>query len=213
MGLWVKVCGITRVEDARMVEKAGADAMGLIFSEASPRYVSLERASEICSALSSRVQKVGVFVRPEWDRLGEVLDRLPLDIIQWHGGPLTRNEYARLSAFGLPWIHVIRWGGELPLEAPPGASRLLVEGRSEKGLGGTGESWDYKSLSSIRWPLPLILSGGLAPGTVKGALASLSPSVPFGVDVSSGVESQPGRKDEKKVGEFLEQVRSFEEKA
>jgi phosphoribosylanthranilate isomerase len=90
---------------------------------------------------------------------------------------------------------------------------LLVEGRSEKGFGGTGESWNYQGLSSATWPLPLLLSGGLSPDRVGEAIRSLCPRIPFGVDVSSGVEFSPGRKDEKKVIDFIQRVRRSEEKS
>ncbi len=211
VGIWVKICGITRPGDARIVERAGANALGLLFAPTSSRYVTLEQAADVCDSVSSRIQKVGVFVRPEWDWIAEVLERLPLDILQWHGGPLSVDEYAKISGFGLPWIHAVRWGGEAPLENPEGAGMILVEGRSEKGPGGTGDPWKYKDLTSVTWPLPLILSGGLTPGSVEQAIRSLRPAIPFGVDVSSGVESAPGRKDERKIYDFVEKVRSCEE--
>jgi len=213
VGLWIKICGITRPEDAILVDAAGADAMGLIFSSRSSRTLSVDRASEIALAAGKRLEKVGVFTETDWEKIGEVVDRVEIDLIQWHGGPLGREEYGRLSSFGVPWMHVVRWDGRAPLDAPHGAFRLLVEGRSEKGLGGTGEGWNYAALSEVKWPLPLVLSGGLSPDSVGLALDSLGGCRPFGVDVSSGVESRPGVKEEGRIRAFVENVRSREVRA
>lgn len=213
VALWIKICGITRAEDALMVEGAGADALGLIFAPDSPRFVDMERAGEICASVSSGIRKVGVFVRPEWERISGLIDRLPLDIVQWHGGPLSQEGYDRLSALGLPWIHAVRWDGSSPVEEPAGARWILVEGRSEKAAGGTGVSWNYAALSSRTLSRPFLLSGGLGPSTVEKALASLGSNRPFGVDVSSGVEISPGVKSREKVEEFVSNVRSFGERS
>ncbi|MCL4484746.1 MAG: phosphoribosylanthranilate isomerase [Nitrospirae bacterium] len=210
MELWVKICGITNPGDARFVERAGANAVGLVFSEKSPRFVSPENARAICLALSERVQKVGVFVVPDWDRIQEILRRVPLDVVQWHGGSLDKEGVRRLSEFGLPWIQAVRWNGTEALSAPSSAFRILVEGRSEKAPGGTGLSWDYGRLSKVSSPLPLILSGGLSPGTVEEVLSQLRDLPLAGVDVSSGVEDRPGIKDEGKVMAFIRSVRNWE---
>ena len=216
MGLWIKICGITRPEDAIAVERSGADALGLIFSSRSSRTVSPERAALIVAPLSEHLEKVAVFTEPDWDRIEEVVERLGIDLIQWHGGPLSRDEDAKLGSFGVPWMHAIRWDGRSPLETPHTALRLLVEGRSAKGLGGTGEGWSYGALREVEWPLPVVLSGGLSPEGVAIALNSIcSPGNPdgrrlFGVDVSSGVESRPGVKDEIRMNAFVKNVREWE---
>ena len=212
MGLWIKICGITNPADARFVALAGANAIGLIFSEKSPRFVTTASASSICSALPSSIEKVGVFVLPEWERIGAILEEVPLDVIQWHGGPLGPEGYERLSRFGLPWIHAVRWTGRDPLPCPPSARSLLVEGHSEKAPGGTGQPWDYKRLSYADFSLPLILSGGLSPEMVGEVLENLGNLRLSGVDVSSGVEKGPGIKDEGKVMNFVRNVREWERK-
>ncbi|MCL5285698.1 MAG: phosphoribosylanthranilate isomerase [Nitrospirae bacterium] len=210
MALWIKICGITNPADARLVALSGADAVGLIFSEKSPRFVTIAAARSICAALPPSMEKVGVFVLPEWERIGAILEEVPLDVIQWHGGDLGAEGYERLSRFGLPWIHAVRWTGREPLSFPPSARNLLVEGYSEKAPGGTGQSWDYRRLSFADSSLPLVLSGGLAPETVGGVLESLGTLRLSGVDVSSGVEKRPGIKDEGKVMEFVRNVRDWE---
>ncbi|MCL5953072.1 MAG: phosphoribosylanthranilate isomerase [Nitrospirae bacterium] len=198
------------------MERSGADALGLIFSSRSSRTVSLERAALIVAPLSEHLEKVAVFTEPDWDRIEEVVERLGIDLIQWHGGPLSRDEDAKLGSFGVPWMHAIRWDGRSPLETPHTALRLLVEGRSAKGLGGTGEGWSYGALREVEWPLPVVLSGGLSPEGVAIALNSIcSPGNPdgrrlFGVDVSSSVESRPGVKDEIRMNAFVKNVREWE---
>ena len=214
--MWIKICGITRPEDALLLERSGADALGLIFSSRSPRALTLERASLIVEVLSGSLEKVAVFTEPDWDRIGETVERLGIDLIQWHGGPLGREADARLGSFGIPWMHAVRWDGKSPLDSPHTALRLLVEGRSSKGLGGTGEGWNYGALKEVPWPLPVVLSGGLSPEGVADALGSLCDSGseegrrPFGVDVSSGVESRPGVKDAGRVKAFVDNVRAWE---
>ncbi len=216
MGLWIKICGITRPEDALLVEKSGADAIGLMFSARSSRTLTFERAALIVEALSGKLEKVAVFTEPDWDRIEETVDRLGIDLIQWHGGPLGREADARLGSFGIPWMHAVRWDGTSPLDAPHTALRLLVEGRSAKGLGGTGEGWNYGTLTEVPWPLPVVLSGGLSPEGVAAALSAVCPPGsgegrrPFGVDVSSRVESHPGLKDAGRVRAFVENVRAWE---
>ena len=213
MGLWIKICGITREGDARFVERSGADAVGLVFSEKSPRFVTPERAKAICLSLPETIQKVGVFVLPDWIKMREILDQVPLDVIQWHGGPLDTEGCGRLADFGLPWIYAVRWSGEGTLPNPPTAFRVLVEGRSDTAPGGTGQSWDYGLLSQVASPLPLILSGGLSPETVGTALKELRETPLAGVDVSTGVEKSPGIKDERKVRDFVQSVRDWERRS
>ncbi len=213
MGLWIKICGITQEGDARFVKQSGADAIGLVFSEKSPRFVTPKTAKAICLSLPDTVQKVGVFVVPDWTKIKEILDQVPLDVIQWHGGLLDTEGFERLSDFGLPWIYAVRWSGEGPLPNPPTAFRILVEGRSETAPGGTGKSWDYGRLSKVTSPLPLILSGGLSPGTVGTLLERLKETPLAGVDVSTGVEKSPGIKDERKIMDFVQSVREWERRA
>lgn len=210
MGLWIKICGITREEDARIVEQSGATALGLIFSETSPRNITIQQAEKVCAAVSSSVEKVAVVVHPDWNIIETWLRYLPINTIQWHGGPLTGEDVEHLSSFGIPWIHAIRWDGKEALSAPSEASRILVEGRSDKALGGTGISWEYRRLLGAKNSHPLILSGGLSPESVGTALRSIGKGIIMGVDVSSGVERTPGIKDPEKVRNFVQQVRDWE---
>ncbi len=213
MGLWVKICGITRPEDAWVVERAGANALGLIFSKSSPRFVTPDQAKDICDAVSSAVEKVAVLVHPDWKDIRRILDRVPVDTIQWHGGPLDDEGLRRLSEFERPWIYALRWSGEEPLTVPPHASRLLVEGRSDQGIGGTGVPWDYRRLSTVPSPLPLILSGGLSPETVEQVLEMFRKGALAGVDVASGVEKAPGQKDPSRIMDFVQRVREWEKRS
>lgn len=210
MAIWVKICGICRPEEGRTVERSGADALGLIFAPDSPRFVTVERAETILKSLPSTIAKVGVFVLPDWSGIKRTVDRLSLDIVQWHGGPLSEEEIDSLSEIGVPWIHAVRWSGIGTIDVSLRARWMLVEGRSDRAPGGTGLSWNYGRLSGISLPRPLILSGGLSPETVGDVLRGLDPVSPFGVDVSSGVESSPGTKDEKKIMEFVKNVRDYE---
>lgn len=208
--MWIKICGITTPEDARSVGAFGPDAIGLVFHPRSPRFVTADRARVVADNVPAGVLKVGVFTDPDWDSVERLVRTVPLDIVQWHGGNLSPEQLDRLNAIGVPWIDVmkVRPGEGLPPEIAPrtGASYLLVEGASERSPGGNRVQWDRSVLKGVRCRTPLILSGGLDPSNVFESLRTVAP---FGVDVSSGVESRPGVKDPALLEAFFSEVRRY----
>jgi phosphoribosylanthranilate isomerase len=198
----VKICGVTRVEDAEAAVELGADFIGLNFWPGSPRFVEARRGAEISSAVSGSVGVVGLFVNASME---EVLDRIAearLDIVQLHGdespGCLRKLRGPAWRAFrGLPSMEVFRlWSA---------AAGVLVDSRRVGVFGGTGQSWDYASLRGLpRDGRPLLVSGGVRPANAREALAA---SGADGVDVASGVESSPGIKDREKMRRLIEEVR------
>jgi phosphoribosylanthranilate isomerase len=206
--MWIKICGLTDPTEARKISRMGVDAIGLIFYPPSPRGLTLERAVKVVSEIEHGVLKVGVFVEPQWGFIRRVAETVALDMIQWHGESISAEGVTAIESMGIPSIDVrrVRPSSEkiLTLSPTPGASMLLVEGFSEKAPGGTRTVWDFRKLSGVNPSVPLILSGGLDPEMVKDAIRDVAP---FGVDVSSGVEISPGRKDLEKVARFIAEAR------
>ena len=201
----IKICGITREQDMHAVVNSGADAFGLVFYDKSPRHVSLQRAAEIVRAVPPFVTVVGLFVNPSVEYVREVLARLPLDVLQFHG-----EEPPEFCAqFGKPYLKAVRVkvGVDLLQYATryAGAQGLLLDAYIEGTHGGTGESFDW-ALIPHDLPLPMILSGGLHAGNVAAAIKQVRP---YAVDVSSGVEAAKGIKDAAKVAAFIEEVKNF----
>ena len=199
----VKICGITRPGDARAAAQAGADAIGLVFYPQSPRYLSGERAVEIRDALPAFVQTVALFVNPDAAQVAQVIGRVRPALLQFHG-----DETPQFCAqFGMPYVKAcrVRLGVDLLeyLRAFSTAAAWLLDSHVEE-YGGVGESFDW-SLVPERRERPLILSGGLAPGNVAEAIRRVRP---WGVDVSSGVESAKGIKDAAKIAAFIAEVRN-----
>jgi phosphoribosylanthranilate isomerase len=203
----VKICGITRIQDARAAADAGADAIGLVFYPPSPRFLSVERALEIRDALPPFVQSVALFVNPDAAQVAQVLGRLRPGALQFHG-----DETAQFcSQFGVPWIKAARvksgvsTGVDLLEYLRPfsGAMAWLLDSHVEA-YGGVGESFDWSLVPAAR-ERPMILSGGLARNNVAEAVRRVRP---WGVDVSSGVESAKGIKDAAKIAAFIAEVRN-----
>ena len=199
----VKICGITRAQDARAAAEAGADAIGLVFYPQSPRFLSVERAAEIRDALPPFVQSVALFVNPDAAQVAQVLGRLHPGALQFHG-----DETPQFCAqFGVPWIKAcrVRAGVDLLEYLRPfsGATAWLLDSYVEA-YGGVGEKFDWSLVPEAR-ERPLILSGGLERGNVAEAVRRLRP---WGVDVSSGVESAKGIKDAAKIAAFIAEVRN-----
>jgi phosphoribosylanthranilate isomerase len=198
----VKICGITRPEDARAAAEAGADAIGLVFYPPSPRYLSAERAVLIRDALPPFVQAVALFVNPDAAQVGQVLGRVRPGMLQFHGD----ESPAFCAQFGMPYVKAcrVRAGVDLLeyLRAFSGAAAWLLDSFVEE-YGGVGERFDW-SLVPARRERPLILSGGLARDNVAEAIRRVRP---WGVDVSSGVESAKGIKDAAKIAAFIAEVR------
>ena len=201
----IKICGITREEDLAASVAAGADALGFVFYAPSPRYVAPERAAQLISHVPAFVTKVGLFVNETAVAVRAVLNKVPLDLLQFHG-----DEDASFCAqFGRPWIKAARVKPGLDLleyaslfAGAPGASGLLLDAHVE-GYGGGGQTFDW-SLIPHSLPLPVILSGGLHPGNIAEAVRAVRP---WAVDVSSGVEAARGVKDAQKITEFIAGVR------
>ena len=198
MSVTVKICGITSEADALAAAEAGADAIGLMFYEGSPRHVTLEQAKAISAALPPHVMRVGVFVNAEKALVHQALTECMLNILQFHGDE-TPEECSRYPVMTLKAFRVQGEETLAELEAFPSAGYLL-DAYVKDALGGTGATfnWDL-AVRAQEFGKPIFLAGGLTPGNVAEAVRKVQP---FGVDVSSGVESEPGRKD-------AEQMRSF----
>ena len=196
----IKVCGITRIQDGLAAAAAGADAIGLVFVERSPRCVDIGRAREICRALPPFVGRVGLFMNATDKKVCGVLDRVPLDWLQFHGQ--EQAEFCR--QFGLPWIKAIAMGNGDPPDATAfeSADALLLDSHGANSMGGSGETFDWSRVPKL--PRPWILAGGLGPENVGQACRQLRPDA---VDVSSGVEVRPGVKSDKLMDQFIKAVK------
>ncbi len=203
----VKICGITQPAHARMAAEAGADAIGLVFYPRSPRYLSAERAVEIRDALPPFVQAVALFVNADAAQVAQVIGRVRPALLQFHG-----EETPQFCAqFGVPYVKACRVrqgvGQSLDLleylQPFASAAAWLLDSYVEE-YGGVGERFDW-SIVPRRLERPLILSGGLAPDNVAEAIRRVRP---WGVDVSSGVESAKGVKDAGKIAAFIAEVRN-----
>jgi len=203
MATAVKICGITRVEDALAAAAAGAHAIGLVFHASSPRFVEIPRAREIAESLPPFVTAVGLFVDPEPELVRAVLNEVPLQLLQFHG----QEPPALCGGFRLPYIKAARMGqgGDLLQYAAlyQGARGLLVDAFVEGVHGGTGQSFDWAELPR-NLPLPVVLAGGLTPDNVGDAIRAVRP---WAVDVSSGVEREKGVKDADKIAAFIRGAR------
>jgi phosphoribosylanthranilate isomerase len=206
----VKICGITRVEDAVAAAQAGADAIGLNFWRGTPRVVSHEQARAIASALPPFVSVVGLFVDPTSEEVRAALQRVRLDCLQFHGS----ESASFCRAFGRPYIKAIavREGVDLLESLSPydDAAGLLFDAPPAEGRpGGTGRTFDWSRVPT-KLPRPLVLSGGLNATNVADAIRRVHPAA---VDVSSGVEAldgqgrpRPGIKDAQRIAAFIEEV-------
>jgi len=199
----VKICGITRTQDARAAAEAGADAIGLVFYPPSPRYLSVERAVEIRDALPPFLQTVALFVNADAAQIAQVIGRVHPAMLQFHG-----DESAEFCGqFGLPYVKACRVQRGVDalayLRPYARAAAWLVDSHVPE-YGGVGESFDWSLVPAVR-ARPLILSGGLDAGNVGRAIRAVRP---WGVDVSSGVESAKGLKDAAKMTAFIAEVRN-----
>lgn len=198
----VKICGITRAEDGVAAAAAGADAIGLVFA-ASPRRVDAAQAQAIRTVLPPFVTAVGLFVDADPDDILAVLERVRLDVLQFHGDEPPEA----CAGFGLPYIKAIRMreGVDLRAEAErfADAGALLLDSCVPGKAGGTGQAFDWGRVPRDLGK-PVILAGGLTPGNVAQAVRTVRP---YAVDVSGGVEREKGVKDAGKIAAFIEQVR------
>ena len=204
MATAVKICGITRPEDALAAARAGAHAIGLVFYAPSPRHVTPARAAEIIRVLPPFVTTVGLFVDAGAEEVSSTLAEAPVGLLQFHGGETP--EFCR--QFKRPYVKAVRVrpGVDLLQYARDfyDAKALLLDAYVEGLHGGSGAAFDW-SLIPRGLPLPVILSGGLTPENVMDAVRRVRPSA---VDVSSGVESAKGIKDAQKIAAFIKGVRN-----
>ncbi len=199
----IKICGITNLDDALAVCEAGADAMGFIFYPKSPRCVSPRRAREIISALPRGIAKVGVFVNDDPERIEEIAGICGLDFIQLHGDE-TPDYCRRFPASTVIKAFSPRIAADLKRAADYPVRAILVDAFAPGLYGGTGKTSNWELARAIGERCPLILSGGLNSANIEEAIATVSPDA---VDINSGVESAPGRKDHYKINEIIEMIR------
>jgi phosphoribosylanthranilate isomerase len=215
MSLWVKICGNTSLEDAWLAAEAGADAVGFVFA-ASPRRVTAEQVASITPRLPDALEKIGIFVDSSLEEVEATVRKCGLSGVQLHadGGAELPSQLRKRLGPGLRILRVVHYGADAPVQADVLAQdmnidALLVDSRTATAVGGTGIAfdWDEASESLFRNTATkrYIAAGGLNPENVANAIAKLNP---WGVDVVSGVEAAPGRKDPDKVRVFVAKARA-----
>jgi phosphoribosylanthranilate isomerase len=203
MTVRVKICGITSPEQALMAQKSGADAIGLVIYEKSPRYVDIEQAKDIRVVISKTTLAIALLVNPSESLVKQVIAQVKPDYIQFHGDETP--EFCQ--QFNFPFIRAVRMRDGLDIDAEVAAYKadggFLFDAWSDDLYGGTGHSFDWSRLPSTT-DYKLILAGGLNPNNVAEAVAKTSP---YMVDVSGGVEACPGIKDPEKVEAFISEAK------
>jgi phosphoribosylanthranilate isomerase len=219
---WVKICGMTNLEDALVAVEAGADAVGFVFYEKSPRCVNVETAREICQKLPEEIEKVGVFVDTEPQSILDLVLRAGLTAVQLHG-KLSRDrvlgdQRSAMECVGVEKLIAMVSGDSLKDGGlfMAGAARekifaVILDSVSNGATGGTGTRFDWQEtrgmVRAIGLHVPVIVAGGLNAENVGQAMEILEP---WGVDVVSGVEASPGKKDPEKVRAFVRAVREMD---
>jgi len=220
MSLWIKICANTSLEDATIAAEAGADAVGFVFAP-SPRRVTAEQAAVIVPRLPANIEKIGVFVDASVDEIAATVEAVGLTGVQLHS-MVTAEETAKLRARfgpGLRILRVVHFEAEAPERAAAAAQdarvdmsvdAILIDSRTATAAGGTGKTYDWGLASkfifqSAKARERLVAAGGLTPENVAEAIAVLRP---WGVEVVSGVEVAPGRKDAAKVRAFIANARA-----
>jgi phosphoribosylanthranilate isomerase len=202
----VKICGITKLEDAEEALRLGAWAIGLNHHPESPRFCEPGVAAEIGAALKRRCEVVGVFVNPTLDEVARAADEEQLTMLQLHGdeGPAFCSEAARRTGCRVIKALRVRSGADVQAAESYRTAFHLLDAHTPGTAGGTGESFDWELAAGRRSDVPLILAGGLTPDNVGEAIGIADP---FAVDVASGVEASPRRKDPALLTAFFEGVR------
>ncbi len=199
----VKICGITRPDDAAEAARLGVDAIGLVFYEKSPRDVALEQAQAICAALPGFVTVVSLFLNPDDELVEQVLKELPIDLIQFHGQETA--EFCR--SFDRPYIKALGMAGDVDLaiqaRAYSDAKGFLLDSHGTGAAGGTGETFDWRAIPED-FRQSIILAGGLNPANVAEAIQTVRP---YALDLSSGIESAPGIKDAALMAQLMKEVK------
>ena len=207
MAVKVKICGITSVKDALVVGYSGADAIGLVFYPKSARYLSAKKAAEIVEALPPFITVVGLFLDASTEEVEAILQQVPLDLLQFHGS--ESPQYC--ASFSRPYIKAV---GMIGLDdfvgyadQYPDAKAFLVDGHATGAAGGTGNTFNWDDIPT-HYAKPIILAGGLNPDNIAMAIES---TAVYAVDLSSGVEIQPGIKSEKKIIALMQEVKRVEQ--
>jgi phosphoribosylanthranilate isomerase len=201
----IKVCGITRLEDAKLAVTLGAWGVGFIFFTKSPRYLPPLKAAEIISALPNSVEKVGVFVNHPVEEILKIKETIGLTIVQLHGEELPES-LSKLPAKTIKALHLKQEKDLAQLTLFKGAWALLLDASRGDLRGGTGETADWElARAAVLGGGKIILAGGLNSQNVERAVERVKP---FGLDISSGLESQPGVKDARKMEEFFRKVKA-----
>ena len=199
----VKICGMTNLKDVKVAVDGGVDAVGFIFYKKSPRSVTMQAVREIVLELPPFVDSVGVFVNETAEQINKIADHCKLDRVQLHGdeSPAFCKKIRRrvIKAIRVKDIQSLKKLSDYPV------SSFLLDTFSEDQYGGTGKVFDWNLAYPAKKYGPIILAGGLTPNNVRQAIQRIRP---YGVDVCSGVESQPGIKDHKKMKAFLKNVKA-----
>ncbi len=202
-----KICGITRVEDVQAVADAGCDAIGFVFYPPSPRSVTQAQAEMLVKAVPAYIQVVGLFVNSTADDIQDILKTVPLDILQFHGDESPEQCQAIAQQVGRRWYKAIQVKPDLDVVAEiqryqtAGASAVLLDAWHPDLKGGTGHSFDWSTFPQL--DIPLILAGGLNPDNIEQAIHTTQA---YAVDVSGGVESAKGIKDQQLIERFMQGV-------
>ena len=198
----VKICGLTRPEDVTACVQAGADAVGFVFAPRSKRFVSAERAAPLVRAVPAFVCRVGLFMNATTDEVRRTLERVPLNLLQFHGD----EPPAYCEQFDRPYIKAVSMAADTDwravLEAHGRAAGFLLDSHAPGGLGGTGAVFDWDTIPAL--DAPLVLAGGLTCENVAEAVRRVRP---WAVDVSSGVEDAPGIKNAAKIRQFISEAK------
>ena len=199
----VKICGITRPEDAVAAASLGVDAIGLVFYDKSPRSVGISEAKGICRELPGFVTSVALFLNPEDSLVRQVISEVDIDLLQFHG----TESIEFCESFNKPYIKAIGVSGETSLDEKvalyPSARGVLLDSHVHGAAGGTGETFDWSTIpQSIRERI--ILAGGLKPDNVAEAISLVKP---YAVDLSSGVEQSPGIKDINLMTRLMQEIK------
>lgn len=207
MATRIKICGITRPEDALKAASLGVDAIGLVFYPPSPRAVTIETALKVVENLPPFVSVVGLFVNATRDELLKVVNQVPLDLLQFHGDEQPED----CEGYNRPFIKAIRMRDSVDLveeaERYASASGLLLDAYQPGVPGGTGESFEWSRVPQ-GLAKPIILAGGLTQDNVGEAIAQVHP---YAVDVSGGVEAEKGVKDHARMTAFVQAVRAVDQ--
>ena len=203
----IKICGITNKRDAIDASSLGVDMIGFVFYKKSKRYVEPKIVRDIVNELPPFMSKVGVFVNEDKDKVRRIAGECSLDVLQFHADETPdycagfEDSYKVIKAFRIKDKDSLKGVNDYDVNF------YMLDAYSSKDLGGTGESFDWKIAENFEFLKPVILSGGLTPDNVSSAIRMISP---YGVDVSSGIEDSPGRKNLDLMKKFIEKVRRLQ---